>query len=211
MSLDLLKHCMDLQDKFNQKIHPDWKSELYPWYRATWIECAELVDWMGWKWWKHQETNIEQAKIELVDIFHFVLSDSIELGYALTSIHGAFKKAERLIALNKKKSDLLPLVESYANVVLETENTQLSFFAEVVSSFGMTLEELCELYIAKNVLNNFRQANGYKDGTYIKKWGDKEDNQVLEYILENTETPIYEEIYNQLTLHYEGVKANETK
>lgn len=211
MSLELLTECMELQDKFNKRVNPEWKAAMYPWYRATWIECAELVDWLGWKWWKKQEPNIEQAKIELVDIFHFVLSDSIELGYAVTSIHGAFKKSERLIALNKKKTELSNLVESYANAVLETENTQLSFFAEVVSSFGMTLEELCELYIAKNVLNNFRQANGYKEGTYIKMWGEQEDNQVLEYILDSMETPIYEEIYNQLTLHYEGVKANETK
>ena len=33
--------------------------------------------------------------------------------------------------------------------------------------------------LEKNVLNFFRQDNGYKDGSYIKLWDGKEDNQHL--------------------------------
>lgn len=33
-----------------------------------WTECAELMDHIGWKWWKKQEIDIEQAQIELIDI-----------------------------------------------------------------------------------------------------------------------------------------------
>ena len=43
-----------LQDQMNQKVHPDWVSQNYEWYRAVWIECAELMDHVGYKWWKHQ-------------------------------------------------------------------------------------------------------------------------------------------------------------
>ena len=33
--------------------------------------------------------------------------------------------------------------------------------------------------MGKNILNRFRQENGYKDGTYKKIWNGEEDNEVL--------------------------------
>jgi hypothetical protein len=39
------------------------------------------------------------------------------------------------------------------------------------------------MYIGKNALNIFRQNNGYKDGTYVKIWSDKEDNEYLTHFL----------------------------
>ena len=49
---------------------------------------------------------------------------------------------------------------------------------------GINLEKLYKLYIGKNVLNKFRQDNGYKDGSYIKIWNGKEDNEVLNELLD---------------------------
>ena len=43
----------------------------------------------------------------------------------------------------------------------------------------MSWDTLHKSYIAKNVLNLFRQAHGYKDGSYLKEWGGREDNEVL--------------------------------
>ena len=43
----------------------------------------------------------------------------------------------------------------------------------------MDLNELYRQYIGKNTLNFFRQDHGYKEGTYIKVWHGKEDNEVL--------------------------------
>lgn len=50
------------------------------WYRAMWTECAELMDHIGWKWWSKQELDINQAEMELVDIWHFGLSDILQKG-----------------------------------------------------------------------------------------------------------------------------------
>ena len=63
-----------LQDQMNQKVHPDWVSQNYEWYRAVWIECAELMDHVGYKWWKHQECDMDQVQLEVIDIWHFGLS-----------------------------------------------------------------------------------------------------------------------------------------
>ena len=44
---------------------------------------------------------------------------------------------------------------------------------------GADFNTLYRNYVGKNVLNLFRQENGYKDGTYKKIWNGEEDNEVL--------------------------------
>ena len=43
------------------------------------------------------------------------------------------------------------------------------------------------LYIGKNVLNGFRQNNGYNSGEYRKLWQGREDNEHLIEVLEELE------------------------
>ena len=69
-----IKEMLNLQDKINKKVHADWKTQNFEWYRAIWVECAELLDHYGWKWWKKQIPNTGQIQLELVDIWHFGLS-----------------------------------------------------------------------------------------------------------------------------------------
>jgi len=47
----------------------------------------------------------------------------------------------------------------------------------------MSFDELYEIYVGKNVLNMFRQDNGYKEGTYNKVWSGREDNEHLADIM----------------------------
>ena len=67
-----------LQDAMNSKINPEWRQAGNEWYRAIWIECAEMLDHYGWKWWKHQQADMDQVTLEIVDIWHFMLSDMLE-------------------------------------------------------------------------------------------------------------------------------------
>ncbi|MFT5420448.1 MAG: hypothetical protein ACI9D5_001192, partial [Candidatus Endobugula sp.] len=57
---------LDLQEAMNSRVHADWREQEFEWYRAIWIECAELMDHYGWKWWKQQIPDSEQVKLELV-------------------------------------------------------------------------------------------------------------------------------------------------
>jgi hypothetical protein len=43
----------------------------------------------------------------------------------------------------------------------------------------LDFESLYTAYVGKNVLNFFRQDHGYKDGTYVKNWAGREDNEHL--------------------------------
>ncbi len=72
---------LQMQDDMNSRVDPDWLDRGREWYRAVWIECAELMDhYGGWKWWKSTSCDREQAMLEIVDIWHFGLSMRITPG-----------------------------------------------------------------------------------------------------------------------------------
>ena len=61
--------------------------------------------------------------------------------------------------------------------------------------------------MAKNVLNVFRQDHGYKDGSYVKMWNGKEDNEILAIVLEDTDSDALdfkEILYRELENLYPG-------
>ena len=70
----------ELQDSLNRNVHAAWRTQGHQYYRAIWVECAELLDHFGWKWWKHQRPDLDQVKLEIVDIWHFGLSELIRDG-----------------------------------------------------------------------------------------------------------------------------------
>ncbi|WP_199728047.1 dUTPase, partial [Corallococcus sp. CA049B] len=63
-----------LQADVNSKIDPAWLQARYPYMRAVLVETTEAMDHHGWKWWSKQTMNLEQLRIELIDIWHFALS-----------------------------------------------------------------------------------------------------------------------------------------
>ena len=65
----------EMQDRHNRLVHPRWRQQGHDYYRAVWVECAELLDHYGWKWWKRQQADLEQVKLEVIDIWHFGLSE----------------------------------------------------------------------------------------------------------------------------------------
>ena len=71
----MLETMAAMQDAHNTQVHPHWRTSGYEYYRAVWVECAELLDHFGWKWWKRQRPDLGQVKLELVVILHFCMSD----------------------------------------------------------------------------------------------------------------------------------------
>ena len=65
---------LTMQDRMNTRVHPEWIAQNFAWYRAAWIECGELIDHYGYKWWKKQVPEMDQVRLEIVDIWHFGMS-----------------------------------------------------------------------------------------------------------------------------------------
>src|SRR5574341_680625 len=67
-----------LQHKMNATVNPDWVRAKYNWTRAVMVEAVEALDHLGWKWWKAKPVADEsQFRLELVDIWHFILSNEL--------------------------------------------------------------------------------------------------------------------------------------
>ena len=61
--------------------------------RAMSQELAELTDSVPWKWWaKYQEFDQQNARVEVVDLFHFLISLAQTLGMSADDVYAAYVK-----------------------------------------------------------------------------------------------------------------------
>jgi len=193
---------LDLQNKMNLKVHPEWPSQNYAWFRALWIECGELVDHYGYKWWKKQTPDMAQVQLEVVDIWHFGLSMLID-GTPFDEIAEEIEQALQGDAV--KSLEVIEATEALAESVLATREFDVCKFWSLMLACELSFDDLFKQYVGKNVLNFFRQDNGYKTGEYIKVWGAKEDNEVLTEILnsaESVDNDFADWVYAQLQAAY---------
>lgn len=171
-----ISQMLIMQDAMNSRVSETWRENGYEWYRAIWVECAEMLDHHGWKWWKHQEIDIAQVQLELVDIFHFGLS------LRLMSVDSPELIASDLakeLHQGTAESDFKIALENLASAAVTNKAFDAKALADCMSLMNMDLDELFRQYVGKNTLNFFRQDHGYKEGTYIKEWHGEEDNEVL--------------------------------
>jgi dimeric dUTPase (all-alpha-NTP-PPase superfamily) len=171
-----IKQMLTMQDAMNSRVSETWRDNGYEWYRAIWVECAEMLDHHGWKWWKHQEIDVAQVQLELVDIFHFGLSLRLMTGATVESITDTLATE---LTQSSNESDFKIALENLASAAVSNKSFDAIALADCMRLMNMDLDELFRQYVGKNTLNFFRQDHGYKEGTYIKIWHGEEDNEVL--------------------------------
>ena len=205
-----------LQANVNAKVDPNWITARYPYLRAVAIEGAEAIEHHGWKWWKKQDKDLSQLQMELVDIWHFILSEILlrnddnqltPLEYLLSALSDA--NSLQLIELDNtayklNETDLVTKLELLIAISI-ARRIDLGLFESIMRDCELTWSDLFCQYVGKNVLNMFRQDNGYKEGTYRKMWEGREDNEHLVEILESLDPDLpsfKDEIYSALTNTY---------
>lgn len=199
----------------NLRIDENWLTAGRKWTRAILIEAAEAVEHYGYKWWKKQTPDMPQVQMELVDIWHFMLSAYVE------SMEGNSSQASTSIIeeYNNLNTNNYPfngesLIDNLDLLAGKAGHGEIDIclFLLTIQSADMTWDDLVTQYFAKNVLNFFRQDHGYnsKDVEYIKVWNDKEDNEHLAEILLNLKpkvgTNLFNSIYTSLSVIYPGEK-----
>lgn len=194
---------LQMQNEMNSRVHPSWRDQNYEWYRAIWIECAELMDHYGWKWWKKQSPDREQVILELIDIWHFGLSSLLQ---AETSEDKIADRLEAAMSATQLDQVFLDDVETFAQRTLSTRQFDPLLFNRLLCHMDISLDHLYRSYVGKNVLNFFRQDRGYKEGSYKKHWQDgREDNVHLVEILEllDSDSSTYrQDVYRELANRY---------
>ncbi len=180
----MLETMARMQDEHNCQVHPEWRTQGYEYYRAIWVECAEMLDHFGWKWWKKQNPDVAQVKLELVDIWHFALSEMLRAGTLRDDVGAALAAAEPGTG---DPAAFRAAIEALAASSLETRSFELAPFIDAMRELPMPYLELFDMYIGKNVLNRLRQNHGYQSGEYVKVWNGQEDNEHLVELLDTVD------------------------
>lgn len=217
---DKIKIIAELQIKLNDATDIiaglDWKEKHPPYLRAALVESIELMDHLGWKWWKNQEKAREQAIMEIVDIIHFLMSESLVESKLLVApsdseelfdldnlVRYWVDVIEAQYSFEQTHEEVLQRVQKVAGRCADNDSYAdgiLGDLLPVAQYLGVDFDHLFKLYVGKNVLNKFRQDHGYKEGRYVKDWNGKEDNEVLTDMLSMTQNP--ETLYFSLENYY---------
>ena len=203
MNPQQIKIMLDLQDSMNTKVNANWQTQGYEWYRAIWVESAELLDHYGWKWWKKQTPDTEQVALELIDIWHFGLSILLQSG---TKPELIVAQIQNQLVIATDEQDFRLDLEKFVAATLNDHQFHIGLFGRLMAGIDMSFEQLYRGYVGKNVLNFFRQDHGYKDGSYRKHWHDgREDNEHLVEVvlsLDTTKVEFKDELYVALKDRY---------
>ncbi len=207
---------LSLQTSMNIKVDPNWVKARYPYLRAVIIEAAEAIEHHGWKWWKKQEKDLPQLQMELIDIWHFILSEILLRNQAdqdksLTALTDSLSDSSTQNVINFDDQQFLinelDLIEKFELLIAlsVSRRIELALFASIMTDCEISWTELYCQYVGKNVLNMFRQDKGYKEGTYQKIWNGREDNEYLVEIigsLDSSRLEFKDEVYAALESAY---------
>ena len=103
--MDKLDTIFKMQDTLNHRIGVVTENlseeEKIKWVlnytRAMQQEIAELIDSVPWKWWaKYQEFDEQNAKVEIIDLFHFLISLAQVMGMTPDDVYNAYVKKNQV-------------------------------------------------------------------------------------------------------------------
>ncbi|WP_295420607.1 dUTP diphosphatase [Sulfurovum sp.] len=223
--MDKILQMLKLQQKLNDATNGEgWEKgitkngKLIDWKRCTYLECAELIESYPWKHWKNIEAqpDHENIKIEAVDIWHFIMSQGLEdykiqnlgtiedLATHIGNLSNFQSFNKEVTPTTKNNYEQIEVVETLMRTLFCGGSTEklMEAFIDVAMQSGLNLDSLYKLYVGKNILNQFRQDHGYKEGTYIKIWYGQEDNVTMQKVLEEHPDISPEELYKALEAAY---------
>ncbi|BAS67874.1 dUTP diphosphatase [Bathymodiolus septemdierum thioautotrophic gill symbiont] len=189
------------------------------WLRCIYMEAAEAIDSFNWKHWKDIEgqPDLDNAKVELVDIWHFIMSEAIHFGDTQFAEAYVDMQPEREINPEMTVETLEKIVAVAANANVDKSKNALyeitGLFFKALATMNMNVAELYKRYLVKNQLNTFRQDHGYKEGSYVKMWLDDkgnivEDNVVAFAIMDKNPELTPEQFYKKLEEVYKNDSIN---
>jgi len=225
--MDKILLMLQLQAQLNDATNgEDWtkgttkNGKIIDWKRCIYMECCEMIDSFAWKHWKAIDADPDWAnlQIEVVDVWHFIMSLGLEdysvnfrgttedLAIKISQMPGYQRIRESSSLEYGDINEIMTKVEDLIfNAVdrngFDSEKLIEDFF-ELAYLSALDLETLYRLYVGKNVLNQFRQDHGYKEGSYIKIWNGEEDNVIMQRQFVENENIKPKTLYGALQMVY---------
>lgn len=98
---DMLRQLFAKQTELNLMLGVD-TSKMSQAEQTTWLlnycramtqEIAELTDSVPWKWWaRYQKFDAQNARVEVVDLLHFLISSAQVLGMSADDVFALYNK-----------------------------------------------------------------------------------------------------------------------
>ena len=157
--------------------------------------------------------DMDNVKVEAIDLLHFVISETLQRNYTFRKELGVDFFNETIEEFRNPYTSFLfkkyesKGIEHLIYLLNKDEYPRFTIMKQIFKTLNMSNEDVYIAYITKNCLNKFRQANGYKNGTYKKYWNDKEDN-VIAFELANklgASENLFDELYKELETYYKQI------
>lgn len=158
------------------------------WYFCASAEIKELLDWFNTDNLAHSfDTTVKEARMEAIDVLHFVFNIALELSFTETQINDLLSNVpetkhvisitdvkEASFRLQNTLTELIELLpwktwKTYPNIatselpiVTELDLQKVMWYNfGLCYSLGMTKQDVINYYFAKNKENHRRQDDGY--------------------------------------------------
>ena len=105
---DVFEKQIELNKRINENLYEDIKNpevkrqKFLEFEVALRQESAEAVDSLNWKWWKKDDDDWDNVKVELVDMLHFWVSMCTIAGMEAKEVFELYAKKNKL---NFKRQD----------------------------------------------------------------------------------------------------------
>jgi len=162
-----IKNMFLLQNKLNFDTNGEkWtagitnKEKIINWERAITLELAECIDSFPWKHWKsiEQQPDIANARIELVDVWHFLMSSIIETQtYNLNLKHFIPELSDSEVNEINNKYELFKVD---TEEILDVTNVNYQFIENTFKEFESSIYSAFSKYYEKEwTLNEHKEIN----------------------------------------------------
>ena len=111
MNKDRLEKIWELQEALNHRLgiitgrlsEEEKQKWILNYCRAMTQEIAELTDSVPWKWWaKYQTFDEQNVRVEVIDLFHFLISIAQVMNMTPEDLYQAYLKKN---AVNNQRQD----------------------------------------------------------------------------------------------------------
>jgi hypothetical protein len=174
-----IREMFEIQNGLNTKSYSTtWlekgQSGEYDYRIAGGQEIGEFLESLPVAWWSKQTADRQNCITELVDAWHFIMSQAIidHSGVVDRAVNEAINDyADAAMYVTNRGTDLE--VKAYARSLLANlygDGLYVESFFKLCTVYGVSLDLLYARYLGKATLNKFRVENGYKVGQYAKLW-----------------------------------------
>lgn len=207
MNKNIFEVMVDLEHKLNiQTVGENYLDKNINWNSYIILKSGALVDSLM------QKADVENKRVRTIDLLSSTISETIQekgIKKCIALFKYWFEDEDGESSLKQFENDT---IEDLLGLFISTRDVRFLYLKAIFHKQNISNEDVYMAYITKNCLNQFRQDNGDKEGTYKKDWNNTEDTIVAYRLAKKlkADEKLYEYLYKDLELHYKNEVLNQS-